>query len=264
MTTLYEQINTRKIVLPPELQEFFATIYDTSKKYEFVYLGKNLAWKPLIASRAPSSEIHKKEEDILILKFLDEKFWGSEYAIAKQDWGFSQPIVFVPDPYKDNEVRKVSRVERGTKFEVYAVVGTKTKYYTSKDGDLKHNVEASDLPILKALAGKNGKDLYESLTSILGGNPTWIYKILGKLCSAIFNTKIRFGYSDFIIPKEFGRDLETSKEIFNYFTIYCKETYYEKMVPAIKILRKKEKELDSNAYAVYRFLLLTQTIMDKI
>lgn len=62
MTTLYEQINTRKIVLPPELQEFFSTIYDTSKKYEFVYLGKNIAWKPLIASRAPSSEIHKKEE----------------------------------------------------------------------------------------------------------------------------------------------------------------------------------------------------------
>jgi hypothetical protein len=52
MTTLYEQINTRKIVLPPELQEFFSTIYDTSKKYEFVYLGKNLAWKLLIASRS--------------------------------------------------------------------------------------------------------------------------------------------------------------------------------------------------------------------
>lgn len=75
MTTLYEQINTRKIVLPPELQEFFSTIYDTSKKYEFVYLGKNIAWKPLI---------HKKEDEILILKFLEEEFWESEYAIANR------------------------------------------------------------------------------------------------------------------------------------------------------------------------------------
>ena len=65
MTTLYEQINTRKIVLPPELQEFFSTIYDTSKKYELYDLGKNLAWKPLI---------HKKEEDILILNSSTRSF----------------------------------------------------------------------------------------------------------------------------------------------------------------------------------------------
>lgn len=100
MRTLYEQINTRKIVLPPELQEFFSTIYDTSKKYEFVYLGKNMAWKPLIAKAASGTGIHKKEEDmakaapdteILILKFLDEKFWGSEYAIGKTDGVYQDP-----------------------------------------------------------------------------------------------------------------------------------------------------------------------------
>ena len=254
MTTLYEQINTRKIVLPPELQEFFSTIYDTSKKYEFVYLGKNIAWKPLI---------HKKEDEILILKFLEEEFWESEYAIAKQDWGFSQPIVFVPDPYKDNEARKVSQVERGTKFEVYAVVGTKIKHHTLKDGDLVHNVETSDLPILRALAGKTSEDLYKSLKSILGGKPVWIKKLLAELCDYFFKVKSDV-YLNFMIPKDFGQDLESAKQLFNYLMLYHKTVYYEKMVPAIKVLRKKEKELDSNAYAVYRFMLLVQTIIDKI
>jgi hypothetical protein len=250
MTTLYEQINTRKIVLPPELQEFFSTIYDTSKKYEFVYLGKNLAWKPLIASRAPSSEIHKKEEDILILKFLDEKFWGSEYAIAKQDWGFSQPIVFVPDPYKDNEVRKISRVERGTKFEVYAVVGTKTKYYTYKD-TLKYNIEPSDLPTLQALAGRKVDDVSQSMKELPGARYWWLKDLFKEI-----------GGGD-SIPKDFGKDLGRSREVFDRLLHNQGTKYYSQVIPTIKLLRTNEKRLDANTYVLYCFLLLWQSIVDK-
>lgn len=241
MTTLYEQINTRKIVLPPELQEFFSTIYDTSKKYEFVYLGKNLAWKPLI---------HKKEEDILILKFLDEKFWGSEYAIAKQDWGFSQPIVFVPDPYKDGEVRKVSRVERGTKFEVYAVVGTKTKYYTYKD-TLKYNIEPSDLPTLQGLAGRKVDDVSQSMKGLPGARYWWLKDLFKEM-----------GGGD-SIPKDFGKDLGRSREVFDRLLHNQGMKYYSQVVPTIKLLRTNEKRLDANTYALHRFLLLWQSIVDK-
>lgn len=240
MTTLYEQINTRKIVLPPELQEFFSTIYDTSKKYEFVYLGKNMAWKPLI---------HKKEDDILILKFLDEKFWGSEYAIAKQDWGFSQPIVFVPDPHKDNDVRKVSRVDRGTKFEVYAVVGTKTKYYTYKD-TLKYNIEPSDLPTLQGLAGRKVDDVCQSMKELPGARYWWLKDLFKEIG----------GDS---IPKDFGRDLGQSREVFGRLLHNRGEKYYTQVVPTIKLLRRNEKRLDANTYALYRFLLLWSSIVDK-
>lgn len=238
MTTLYEQINTRKIVLPPELQEFFSTIYDTSKKYEFVYLGKNIAWKPLIASRAPSSEIHKKEEEILILKFLDEKFWGSEYAIAKQDWGFSQPIVFVPDPYKDNEVRKVSRVERGTKFEVY------------KD-TLKYNIEPSDLPTLQSLAGRKVDDVSQSMEELPGARYWWLKDLFKEI-----------GGGD-SIPKDFGKDLGRSREVFDRLLHNQGTKYYNQVIPTIKLLRRNEKRLNANTYALYRFLLLWQSIVDK-
>lgn len=251
MKTLYEQINTRKIVLPPELQEFFSTIYDTSKKYEFVYLGKNIAWKPLI----------HKTEDILILKFLDEKFWESEYAIAKQDWGFPQPIVFVPDPYKDNEVRKVSRVDRGTKFEVYAVVGTKTKHFGYKY-QIEHNVESSDLPSLRGLAGKITSEISDRLTNIIGGKYKWLDELLTKTCSYVFKTKTS-PYYYITIPKDFGRDLDTSREVFDYLLTTNSTIYYAKVIPTIKALRKKESELDDNAYALYRFLLLWQSIVDK-
>ena len=240
MTTLYEQINTRKIMLPPKLQEFFSTIYDTSKKYEFVYLGKNMAWKPLI---------HKKEDDILILKFLDEKFWGSEYGITKQDWGFSQPIVFIPDPYKDNEVRKISRVDRGAKFEVYAVVGTKTKYYTYKD-TLKYNIEPSDLPTLQGLAGRKVDDVYQSMKELPGARYWWLKDLFKEIG----------GDS---IPKDFGRDLGQSREVFGRLLHNRGEKYYTQVVPTIKLLRRNEKRLDANTYALYRFLLLWSSIVDK-
>lgn len=154
-------------------------------------------------------------------------------------------------------------MERGTKFEVYAVVGTKIKHRTLKDGDLLHNIETSDLPIIRALAGKTSEDLYKSLKSILGGKPVWIKKLLAELCDYFFKVKSDV-YLNFMIPKDFGQDLESAKQLFNYLMLYHKTVYYEKMVPAIKVLRKKEKELDSNTYAVYRFMLLVQTIIDKI
>lgn len=207
MKTLYEQINTRKIVLPPELQEFFSTIYDTSKKYEFVYLGKNIAWKPLI----------HKTEDILILKFLDEKFWESEYAIAKHF---------------------------GYKYQI------------------EHNVEFSDLPSLRGLAGKITSEISDRLTNIIGGKYKWLDELLTKTCSYVFKTKTS-PYYYITIPKDFGRDLDTSREVFDYLLTTNSTIYYAKVIPTIKALRKKESELDDNAYALYRFLLLWQSIVDK-
>lgn len=248
MKTLYEQINTRKIVLPPELQEFFSTIYDTSKKYEFVYLGKNIAWKPLIKKKDDMAEA-APDTEILILKFLDEKFWKSEYGIAKQDWGFSQPIVFVPDPYKDNEVRKVSKVPRGTKFEVYAVVGTKTKYYTYKD-TLKYNIEPSDLPTLQGLAGRKVDDVCQSMKELPGAMYWWLKDLFKEIGGDP-------------IPKDFGRDLDRSREVFYRLLHDLGEKYYTQVIPTIKLLRKNEKRLDANTYALYRFLLLWQSVVDK-
>ena len=64
-------------------------------------------------------------------------------------------------------------MERGTKFEVYAVVGTKTKYYTYKD-TLKYNIEPSDLPTLQSLAGRKVDDVCQSMKELPGARYWWL------------------------------------------------------------------------------------------
>ena len=65
------------------------------------------------------------------------------------------------------------------------------------------------------------------------------------------------------IPKNFGKDLGRSREVFDRLLHNQGMKYYSQVVPTIKLLRRNERRLNANTYALYSFLLLWQSIVDK-